>query len=212
MSRNFELLQRIEKQGAVCAEPTPVRHNGDGELAFALKEDVRQPALDMDETTREEFIKLAQQLFLFPALAKRVVVFSAVERGNGCSWVTARTAQVLAAQVSAEVCIVDANFRAPILHNYFAVHNHHGYMDAVLQGGSITPLIHRLPGQHLSLMTTGTSAAGEPLNSDRLHSLMDELRAGFEYVLIDAPPLSLYTDAIALAHLADGIALVVQEN
>jgi len=41
---------------------------------------------------------------------------------------------------------------------------------------------------------------------------MKELRAEFDYVLVDAPPVNLYADAILLGQLADGVVLVVQAN
>ena len=38
------------------------------------------------------------------------------------------------------------------------------------------------------------------------------LRAEFETVLIDAPPASLYSDAVQLGRLSDGVILVLQGN
>jgi len=41
---------------------------------------------------------------------------------------------------------------------------------------------------------------------------MTELRTAFDYVLIDAPPVSPYTDASLLGQLADGVVLVLEAN
>jgi Mrp family chromosome partitioning ATPase len=38
------------------------------------------------------------------------------------------------------------------------------------------------------------------------------MRAAFEFVLIDAPPASLYADAPLLGQLADGVVLVVEAH
>jgi Mrp family chromosome partitioning ATPase len=50
------------------------------------------------------------------------------------------------------------------------------------------------------------------LTSDRLRSRLAELRAEFDYVLVDGPPVNLYADATVLGKLADGVVLVVQAN
>src|SRR5205823_1138805 len=50
------------------------------------------------------------------------------------------------------------------------------------------------------------------LNSDRMKLEMAELRNEFDYVILDGPPLGPYSDALAVAQLADGIVLVVEAN
>jgi Mrp family chromosome partitioning ATPase len=39
-----------------------------------------------------------------------------------------------------------------------------------------------------------------------------ELRSTFDYVLIDAPPLNSYADAMVFGRLADGVVLVLEAN
>ena len=41
---------------------------------------------------------------------------------------------------------------------------------------------------------------------------VNELRKEFDYVLIDAPPLNEYSDAIALGQISDGLVLVLEAN
>jgi Mrp family chromosome partitioning ATPase len=50
------------------------------------------------------------------------------------------------------------------------------------------------------------------LTSDRLRARIAELRANFEYVLIEAPPIKADSDAIYLTALADGVLLIVEPN
>jgi len=68
--------------------------------------------------------------------------------------------------------------------------------------------------RNLWLLSCG-SAANESaalLNSERMKSRITELRNEFDYVLLDAPPLSTYADAVALGQLADGVVLVLEAN
>jgi Mrp family chromosome partitioning ATPase len=41
---------------------------------------------------------------------------------------------------------------------------------------------------------------------------MGDLKEEFDYVLVDAPPISSNTDAVLLGQMADGIILVVQAD
>jgi capsular exopolysaccharide synthesis family protein len=52
----------------------------------------------------------------------------------------------------------------------------------------------------------------EILGSDRMRTLMDELRTRYEAVIFDAPPLNLVTDAALLGRLADTTILVARSN
>jgi len=175
----------------------------------------RKSILAQVELSREEETKLVQRLFLLPGTASpHTVVFLGVEQGNGCSWVCARAAETLAAQRVGSVCVVDANMRSPSLHQYFGILNGKGLAEAVFQRGSLRKYTKQLPAENLWLLTSG-SLISDPhalLSSDGLRSRIEELRATFDYVLIDAPPVNSYTDATLLGRFADGVVLVVEAD
>lgn len=205
MSRNFELLQQIEKEHEVFPAATRPAISGNG----------RKPGLDLDAISREENMKLVQRLFLSPGSeAPRLVVFCGVESGDGSSWVCARASETLASQVKASVCLVDANLRTPFLHKYFGTDNLLGLADAVYQSGPVRDFAHQLNGGNLWVITCGskTTDPHSLLASDGLRSRLAELRAEFDYVLVDGPPVNLYADTALLGKLADGVVLVVQAN
>jgi capsular exopolysaccharide synthesis family protein len=205
MSRNFELLQQIEKEHEVFSAPIPPAVSGNG----------HRPRFNHDAFGQEERMKLVQRLFILPGLeAPRVVMFCGVESGDGSSWVCARASETLASQVKASVCVVDANFRTPSLHEHFRTDNLLGLADAVRQSGPARDFAHQLNGGNLWLITCG-SKTPDPhalLTSDLLHSRITELRAEFDYILVDGPPVNLYADATLLGRLADGVVLVLQAN
>jgi Mrp family chromosome partitioning ATPase len=69
-------------------------------------------------------------------------------------------------------------------------------------------------GGNLWLMPPGSTAVEAPglFASDRWYSRLAELKEEFDYVLIDAPPVSMYADPILLGQKADGVILVVEAN
>lgn len=213
MSKNFELLQQ--------AEINLTGGNGSGWKETTLHEidardtHVRASATKSDKVFQEECLKLVQSLFfLNGGAAQRGVVFAGVDSGNGCSRVCARTAELLATNVPGTVCLVDANFRTPSLPDGFGVSNHFGLADSLRQEGPIKNFAKPLKPENLWLLSCGSAAdvSAGLLNSEKMKARMTELRQTFDYVLIDAPPLSTYSDGIALGQLADGLVLVLEAN
>jgi receptor protein-tyrosine kinase len=205
MSRNFELLQQVEKDRElfVISDTRPASTNGN------------RGHLDLEALTREERIKLVQRVFLLPgADAPHMVVFSGVEAGDGSSRICAHAGETLASQVQGAVCIVDANLRTPSLHRHFGTENLGGLTDAIAQSRPVRDFVRQLPGGRLWVLTSGSQSSdpGGVLTSERFKSLLNELRAAFDFVVIDAPSVNLYADAILLGKQTDGVVLVVQAN
>jgi capsular exopolysaccharide synthesis family protein len=215
MSRNFELLQQVgqaEIPAATDVGSGPDNGQWSGPTESAELAATTLP--EMGEQSREQVAKVVRQLF---QPGRRTVVLAGVEPGNGGSWMTVHCARMLAAQTQGAVCVVDGNMRTPTLHEYFGVSNHHGLSDLMRKGGSIRDYVQRLEGvRNLWLMSCGSPAAPEGpgvlLSLDALRLRIQELRTGFEYVLIDAPAVSLYGDAMVLGQAADGVALIIAEQ
>jgi capsular exopolysaccharide synthesis family protein len=211
MSKNFELMQQAsphrgseplsEMRVSSVVQKGNGHHNGTG--------------LNLEQMARDESLKLVQRIFLLQAgEAPRIVVFAGIENGNGCSRICARAAEILARNVPGSVCLVDANLRSPSLPELFGVTNHRGLTDALLQEGPIRSFMQQLRPENLWLFSCGSLAANSPnlLKTDRLKARLTELHREFDYVLIDAPALNQYTDALTLAQLTDGLVLVLEAN
>jgi len=214
MSKNFELLQDVLREAqretpsdrdsarVVFLEPEASRNNHRG-------------LSDFDAFAQQECFKLVQRLFLVqPASPFHAVVFASVDRGNGCSRICVEAARILAANTSASVCLIDANFRAPSLTRFLGVPEDRGLADFLTENGSTRSLARQLKPPNLWLLSAGTLAPESLslLNSDRLKVCLQKLRKEFDYLLIDSAALNLYTDALALGGIADGLVLVLQAD
>ena len=100
------------------------------------------------------------------------------------------------------------------LSELFGTTNHHGLTDALLQEGPIHSFAKLVTQDNLWLLSSGTLAADSPslLTSERLRERLDELRRDFDFVVIDAPPLVRYSDAIVLGQLSDGLVLILEAD
>ncbi|PYY05541.1 MAG: hypothetical protein DMG64_02910 [Acidobacteria bacterium] len=141
-------------------------------------------------------------------------MFTALDAGSGATCLCARAGELLASKTTSSVCLVDANLRHPALHQALGIENQAGLVDALLEAGTIKSYARPLDKERLWLITAGTEVpdAHTLLASDRLAGYISELRQNFDYVLIDSPAASLYTDSLVLGAIADGVALVLKAN
>lgn len=211
MSRNFELLQQVGKEQDIFSPPAPSGEAGVLEERESL---VPAPA-QLNAAGSEEVKTLVQRVFLLSAgQAPHSVVFAGSESGAGCSWICARAAEALARQISGSVCLVDANLGTPGLHQQFGIPNHHGLSDALLQSEPMGIFVTALTHPNLSIVSCGSAAEGVRglLTSSRMRARLNELRAMFDYVLIDASAVSSSKEAVVLGALVDGVVLVLKAN
>jgi capsular exopolysaccharide synthesis family protein len=219
MSRNFELMQNLGREremfdATVDAAKTTVEEPVAVKVTSPPVE-LQPLQLKMDDPQRDEMFKLVQRVFMMPGPGKsRVVVVSGMESGNGCSWICARMAEVLASQTSGTVCVVDANLRRPSLHGEFGVPNHFGLTDALQVSDPIRRFVTSLSRPNLWLLSAGAEIEGMEtmLGSERMRALLPELQREFDYVLMDAPPIEAGDDSLMLGRSADGIVLVLRAN
>jgi polysaccharide biosynthesis transport protein len=205
MSRNFDLMHDMERYHEIVPIQ-PVKPT----ISLAKAEEV---AYQQPVSVNEGSLRLVQQL-LAPQShdAPRLVVFAGVEHGNGCTHTAVSVAETLAANGGRSICMVDANFRSPALAGMFGVNNDRGLSDALSRDGLIRSFVEPVRNDSLWLLSTGSLAAESPnlLSSERLIARCLELREEFDIVLVDAPPLAHYADAIALGRLSDGVVLVIE--
>jgi Mrp family chromosome partitioning ATPase len=221
MSKNFELLRKAGKAEVLfCrpvseqlpdadrhAQPTPEIA---AEIGKAKKGGAPQHGTDLGQN---EVGKLVQRVFVFSnSHAPRVVVFSSADDCNGSGEICFRAGELLAAQRSGSVCLVDANHRAPSLHQLSRVPKSPGLTDATSKGGPIRDFGVQV-GNLWIIPPGSTYAAAQGLfPSGPLRLRIGELRKEFDYVLIDAPPVTSGGDAVLLGQMADGVILVVEAN
>ena len=214
MSRNFELLHQLNGSANTEASASV--------FATALHE----PAVEKSRlmplertadllTVRElEEEKLVHALFFETQPGPRVVVFTGLDAGSGATSLCSRAGELLASKATGSVCLVDANLRNPALHRAFGVEKPRGLVDALLEVGEINSFARPLEKERLWLVSAGTEVpdAHTLLASERLTGYISELRQNFDYILIDSPAASLYTDSLVLGAITDGVALVLKAN
>jgi len=163
------------------------------------------------QTTREAYRRLRSSvMFLTRADGARVIVITSNQALEGKSTTAANLAATIA-MGGTTVALVSADLRRPSLETLFELNNDRGLADYL---GAVTETVRaeRFASiEGLAVIPSGHPPAnpGEQLSSRRFAALIEQLRAQFDLVIIDTPPLGAAADALAAAVLADGVLLVV---
>lgn len=118
----------------------------------------------------------------------------------------------ICAQLGDKVLIVDSDLRRPVQHTILNISNRFGLTNVLMRDVPIEetikptsiPNLHFLPSGKLPRSSLGL------LNSQRMRELVKNLKARYDYVFFDSPPIMGVTDASILASEVDGVLLVVQ--
>ena len=193
----------------------PATPHRTAESRFVAPAPITEPDTESRPQTRprmDEVNNLVQRLFFRPGEAPRTVVFSAVDRRSGCTWMAANAARVLANHTKRSVCLVDANLQFPALHTYFGVDNDSGFTDSTMPDSPLLKSARQLNPGNLWLITSGRGPQGMVLSADLVRSRLKQLQNEFDYAIVDAPALNVCNDAMILGAASDGIVLVLKAN
>ena len=151
-------------------------------------------------------------------LAQRKKIKSIVVTSTGVSEgksLTALNLSWLLAQTDGVRCLlIDSDLRQPCLTEYLGIEEEAPIGLSEVMGGEVKleDAIIRLEPSGLYLLPGGSARddVAELLSGPKFSAILEEVRDLFDYVIIDAPPLGLFTDATVLINRADGALLVVR--
>jgi capsular exopolysaccharide synthesis family protein len=149
-----------------------------------------------------------------------LVVTSAVPQ-EGKTLIASNLAATFA-RGGARVLLVDCDIHRPRLHKVFHSTRAPGLMDLLRLAGMPsdvrTTVSHRLAAvrrtaiDRLSFLPCGADAQSSPelLEPATLRGLLNDLRAEFDVIVLDTPPVLVSADAATLAASADGVIMVIR--
>lgn len=207
-----ELLDNTVKDRQTLEEITGVGLVGTIPLDKARR---TEPAISFDKdnsTIAESFRKVRTNLqFLAVDNPPRVIVVTSSMPNEGKS-VTAINIALALAEAEHDVALIDGDLRRPMLDKYLGLIGSVGFSTVLSGAASLSDVLQktRFPG-----LTVLTSGAVPPNPSELLGSLaaekvLSEMRANFDYVIVDSSPLLAVTDAAILATNSDGALIVAR--
>jgi capsular exopolysaccharide synthesis family protein len=140
--------------------------------------------------------------YLTPPRAPHVIVITSALPGDGKTTTTVNLAVTLAHQ-GQRVILIDAETRRGTVHEVFGIPPAPGFFDLMYGQASPGECIRRVQmegGGTIDVLPLGSAPSVNPadlLVPARLQPLFERLRGQYDYVLLDTPPLNLFTDARA---------------
>lgn len=141
--------------------------------------------------------------------AQSVLVTSSLP-GEGKS-TTATNLAIALAQAGQTVCLVDADLRRPMVHEYLGLDRNAGLTTALVGTAEVNELLQPWGDDDLYVLASGQIPPNpsELLGSEDMKQLILRLEQAFDTVVIDAPPLLPVTDAAVLSQHVGGVVVVI---
>jgi capsular exopolysaccharide synthesis family protein len=120
----------------------------------------------------------------------------------------------LIASSGEKALVVDCDLRRAQLHHRLDLTREPGLTDWFVKHEDLDRLIRPTHIPNLYALTAGPLPPNPPalLARKTVTDLLNHLRAHFEWILVDSPPLASVTDALLLARHADVVVFVIQHN
>jgi protein-tyrosine kinase len=162
-----------------------------------------------DSPAAEQYRVLFQRLLRIAARRPaRVVAVTSAGRGEGRTTTAANLALTAVADGRTAV-LVDADLRRPSVARLFGLAPRAGLAEVLDGTAELGQAVVRAGG--LAILCAGDARdPAAPLRSPRAPQVMDQLRAAYEHVILDAPPALAFSDGDRIAAGADAALLVVR--
>ncbi|KRR18877.1 AAA family ATPase [Bradyrhizobium retamae] len=145
--------------------------------------------------------------------SNQVIGITSALPNEGKTTIAASLAQLIG-HGGKSVIIVDCDLRNPSLSSSLAPNAAAGIIEVTNGSRSIEETVWRDPTTNLAFLPAVRRSdllhSSELLSTDSMHKLFDRLRASYDYVIVDLPPLTPLVDVRATTQLVDHFILVVE--
>jgi len=193
----------ISDNGKSTGAELAVVHHGNNGVA---------PALQTGRDPIEAYRTLRTSILLSANPVPKMLLITSALPSEGKTTVTVNLGATLAS-LGSKVVIVDCDMRRPCCHRSTGVENRPGFVRCLTGHIDLADAILPVPGvPNLSVIPCGPIPPNpaEVLSSPVTVELLRRLRAEFEYVLLDSPPLLTVSDSRILSTLTDAVVLVTR--
>ncbi|RHB49238.1 CpsD/CapB family tyrosine-protein kinase [Exiguobacterium sp. AM39-5BH] len=140
----------------------------------------------------------------------QTMVITSASSGEGKSTTSSNLA-VVYAQQGKRVLLVDCDMRRPTAHFTFRLSNGIGLSTVLAKKTTVEKATHSTQVENLDLIAAGPIPPNpsELLSSKMMDRVLEELKAIYDVIILDAPPMMQVADTRLLARKVDGVVLVV---
>lgn len=212
MGKTFEAIERAKRERdsqKVVVLPELKKRSADVDVTLAAPKEIPL----FLPTSFEQYQQLkASLLNRYPDLRHKVIMLASSAENEGCTTTAVNLAKALASDDKTKVLLIDGNLRSPSLHQVFGLNNKNGLSNILHGENNTEQAIKKTKIDNLFLITSGNGAAhpASIFDSQELKPILDQFKNRFDFVILDAPPVTLYPDSINLCSKVDGVIFVVE--
>jgi polysaccharide biosynthesis transport protein len=151
-------------------------------------------------------------LFMSPDKPAKALLISSAGPQEGKT-TTAVNLAITLAQSGLSVLLVDTDMRRPRLHKAFGLASTaDGLSSAIVGESEVMDMVRETGVPNLKLLPCGALPPNpaELLHAERFRNIVGTLRANFDRLIFDSPPVAAVTDAAILARIVDGVVMVAK--
>ena len=181
-------------------------HQGEGGVLPVLAQ------RELHSTAAESYRSLRTSLLMSSVERPRVLAVTSSMPSEGKSLTSVNCALALAQQ-GANVLLVDADLRQPSIHDAFGLPQNpglSGILAGTLSAAEAQAKSEVLPNLMIVTAGDGCASPAEMLATGTMASVLTGWRSRFDYVVLDTPPVSVFTDAVIVGSQADAVLLVAR--
>jgi len=144
--------------------------------------------------------------------SKTVLVTSSIS-GEGKTFTAINIASVFALSGKRTV-LVGLDLRKPRIFDDFELKNEIGVVNYLIGQNSLQEIVQKTKVENLDIITSGPIPPNpsELLISETMDEFVNELKASYDYIILDTPPVGLVADALELLEYADASLYVVRQD
>lgn len=148
-----------------------------------------------------------------PSGSSRSLLITSSVNGEGKT-LTVLNMGISLAQMGARVLVIDADLRHPHCHTVLRIPRGLGLSEFLTGRRTLAEVIQTTRVDRLFFLSAGSVSTNpaELLGSKRMQAALSFLCHMYDYLVIDAPPVGLVSDALLVASLVDGVVFVVNSQ
>ncbi len=205
MGKTYEALQWAEKEYQVNLQETSLKSLSTGRI--------KPPKRVRARPATEQYDDLKSNLLTrYPDGSIKTILFAATAHGEGASTTAVNFAASLARDSQLKVLLIDVNLRTPSLHDVFKIDHTYGLSDLVAENGRGSPIKVGLGNLYVIPCGRPQSDPVTLLGSNGFDQFLKRMSDGYDYVVLDAPPLLGIPECRVLCAKVNGVVLVIESG
>lgn len=144
---------------------------------------------------------------------KTIAVCSSLQ-GEGKTITAVNLAITLARDSDKKILLIDCDLRGGTVHQLLALNPSAGLSDVLAGSAAPESAFCQTAIKNLTVLPRGgiPHNPSELLSSRKMKKTLEELKAQFDYIILDSPPVVPVTDGCVLGSQADGVLFIVQSR